>query len=394
MGYNGESLLTLWNQRAFVMNKDGTYTIDSTCLGCQNRFYMVLDTETYNKVSDAIREADEEWMEHAFDKLEELETASAAQETVNSSNAPQAAQEKSNDGSKIEKFQNQIRSINNDLTDLELASKIREALSLLVDERSSDIEACMKIIKDEFKLNMRAIEAFKRDFRQIQEEAKLHKEMAYFQHLNQVPKEPNEEEKKAALAFLQHPDLIKNISRDLAVAGDIVGEETNKMILYLAAISRKLKKPISLVIFGKSSSGKSYLANAIAKFIPPEAQLLLSSASPRAFEQYAESLKHKFILVQEWEGAKQMLPTIRTLQSEGKLYRLVAKRGGNDIEPITKPIECPCTVVITTTKEGIHNENSTRIFELYADEGLTQTEAVVTKILRDSDLALRKKKMK
>jgi hypothetical protein len=34
-------------------------------------------------------------------------------------------------------------------------------------------------------------------------------------------------------------------------------------------------------------------------------------------------------------------------------------------------------VIVTTTKEGIHDENSTRIFELYADESMEQTQKVV-----------------
>ena len=91
---------------------------------------------------------------------------------------------------------------------------------------------------------------------------------------NTPPQELTEQEKQEALAYLSDIYLIQNISRDIGIVGEIVGEETNKMMLYLAAISRKFKKPISLVIFGKSSSGKSFLVNAIEKFVPPEDKLI------------------------------------------------------------------------------------------------------------------------
>jgi hypothetical protein len=64
----------------------------------------------------------------------------------------------------------------------------------------------------------------------------------------------------------------------------------------------------------------------------------------------------------------------------------VAKGGNSTNEPLTQPIECPCSVVITTTKESIHNENDTRIFKISADESIAQTEAIVKKTLSDSDL--------
>jgi len=105
----------------------------------------------------------------------------------------------------------------------------------------------------------------------------------------------------------------------------------------------------------------------------------LSSSSARAFEYLGDWLKHKFVLVQEWEGLEGILPTIRTLQSEGKLSRLVTIQNPDDktYKSVAKSFECPCSVVVTTTKEGIHNENSTRIFELYADDTVPQTQNVV-----------------
>jgi ABC-type dipeptide/oligopeptide/nickel transport system ATPase component len=204
----------------------------------------------------------------------------------------------------------------------------------------------------------------------------------------QKPKELSQEERQRALAYLKDPNLIDNISKDLTTAGEIIGENTNKMMLYLAAVSRKFDKPISLVIFGKSSSGKSFLANAVEKFIPDEDKLILSSASQQAFNYLGEQLKHKFVLIQEVEGIEGVLPTIRTLQSEGKLSRLITVKDPEDgtFKARADCQICPCTVVFTTTKETIHDENSTRIFELYADESLEQNRNVVDRNILKTDM--------
>ena len=78
------------------------------------------------------------------------------------------------------------------------------------------------------------------------------------------------------------------------------------------------------MVFGDSSAGKSYLVNSICSLIPEEDQLVLSSASARSFEHASEEmLKHKFIVVQEIEGMEDVEPTIRVMQSEGKLSRFV-----------------------------------------------------------------------
>jgi len=93
------------------------------------------------------------------------------------------------------------------------------------------------------------------------------------------------------------------------------------------------------------------MVNAITKFVPPEDRLVLSSSSARAFEYLGDDLKHKFVLVQEWEGVENILPTIRVIQSEGKLNRLVSIKDPDSgtHKSISVSQDCPCSVVITTT---------------------------------------------
>ena len=50
----------------------------------------------------------------------------------------------------------------------------------------------------------------------------------------------------------------------------MVGEETNKKVSYLAAVSRLLEKPLAIVVQSSSSAGKSSLMEAVLDFMPEE----------------------------------------------------------------------------------------------------------------------------
>jgi len=54
-------------------------------------------------------------------------------------------------------------------------------------------------------------------------------------------------ESERALTLLQDPDLLSRILDDFTTAG-VVGEETNKLMGYLACVSRKLDKPLGVAV--------------------------------------------------------------------------------------------------------------------------------------------------
>lgn len=367
------------------------------CSKCQNEFSFSVNNEQYAPFHDAICALERPWDEEAFEgPLEEgpwdEEAFEGEEENGLNHPAPKPIPTADTSKNKLDEFKFLIKKIDKNLPGIELMPQILKALITMIGEPMSDLQGCYKMVKSEFRLTDRDIEAFRKDLNHFKAQIELDKKRKEYsdkiKQYNTPPKELTEQEKQEALAYLKDPNLINNISRDIGIAGEVVGEETNKMMLYLAAISRKFSEPISLVIFGKSSSGKSLLANAILKFVPKEDRFDLSSASSQAFNYMGDRLKHKFVLVQEWEGIEKILPTIRVLQSEGKLSRLVTiQNPDNKIpEAVNKPSDCPCSIVITTTKEGIHDENSTRIFELYADETVAQTQNVRSKILQDASI--------
>ena len=59
--------------------------------------------------------------------------------------------------------------------------------------------------------------------------------------------------REAALELLKSPDLLARIAGDFAACG-IVGERTNALVGYLASISRKLERPLALLIQSTSAA--------------------------------------------------------------------------------------------------------------------------------------------
>jgi len=84
------------------------------------------------------------------------------------------------------------------------------------------------------------------------------------------------DDRDAALALLRDPRLIERILTDFDACG-LTGECTNKLIGYLAAVSRKLDKPLGIVIQSSSAAGKTSLMDAILAFVPEEDKVKYSA---------------------------------------------------------------------------------------------------------------------
>ena len=58
---------------------------------------------------------------------------------------------------------------------------------------------------------------------------------------------------------MKNPRLFDEILADLETLG-VIGEKTNKIVCYLAAVSRKLAKPLSVLIQSRSSRRQIHAA--------------------------------------------------------------------------------------------------------------------------------------
>ena len=99
-----------------------------------------------------------------------------------------------------------------------------------------------------------------------------------------------------------------------------VGEETNKKVSYLAAVSRLLPKPLAIVVQSSSSAGKSSLMEAVLDFMPEEHRESYTAMTGQAlFYMGQKNLKHKILAIAEQQGAEAASYPLKLLQSEGKL---------------------------------------------------------------------------
>jgi len=187
-----------------------------------------------------------------------------------------------------------------------------------------------------------------------------------------------EAERIAALALLTSPDLPARILADFAACG-LVGEETNKLVGYLAAVSRLLDRPLGVVIQSSSAAGKSSLMDAVLAFVPDEDKVKYSAMTGQSLFYMGETnLKHKALAIVEEEGASRASYALKLLQSEGELT--IASTGKDPVSGnlVTQQyrVEGPVALLVTTTARDIDEELMNRCLVLAVDEGREQTRAI------------------
>ncbi len=181
------------------------------------------------------------------------------------------------------------------------------------------------------------------------------------------------EEKAEALQLLQSENLLQETNKLIEQSG-IIGEEVNRLIMYLIFTSRKRNQPLHIISLGSSGTGKTHLQESIGNLIPPEDRLSLTSVSENAFYYYGKNdLKNKLILIEDMDGAESALYPIRELQSKKKISKTIAfknTKGETKSQHIT--VEGPVCVAGCTTKESVYEDNANRSFLIYLDESLEQ----------------------
>ena len=181
-----------------------------------------------------------------------------------------------------------------------------------------------------------------------------------------------------ALAFLKRRDLLDQAAKDVDALG-FVGEDTNKRLLYLVAISRKLPDPLSAIVLSQSGAGKSGITEVIEKLTPPEDVVLLTRLTPQSL-YYTEPgfLDQKLVIVEERYGSMEADYSIRVLQSRKKLIAAAPIKDPQTGNMRTKvfTVEARAAFIEATTASAVNHENATRCFELSMDESPEQTKRI------------------
>ena len=187
-----------------------------------------------------------------------------------------------------------------------------------------------------------------------------------------------EAERGAALELLRSPDLLTRIAVDFSRCG-IVGERSNALVGYLAAVSRKLDRPLALLIQSTSAAGKSSLLDAVLRFVPEEDRVVYSAMTGQSLFYMGEmNLKHKLLAIAEEEGAHRASYALKLLQSEGELTIASTSKDPATGKLVTEAyhVEGPVMIALTTTAAEIDEELLNRCLVLSVDEGRAQTQAI------------------
>ncbi|ELS8110062.1 toprim domain-containing protein [Escherichia coli] len=188
----------------------------------------------------------------------------------------------------------------------------------------------------------------------------------------------NADDEAAALELLKSPDLTARITDDLAACG-VVGESTNLLTGYLAAVSRKLDKPLAVLIQSSSAAGKSSLMDAVLGLMPDEERVQYSAMTGQSLYYLGEtSLQHKILAIAEEEGVRQAAYALKLLQSDGALT--IASTGKNEQsgELVTREysVQGPVMLMLTTTAIDVDEELLNRCLVLTVNESREQTQAI------------------
>ena len=188
----------------------------------------------------------------------------------------------------------------------------------------------------------------------------------------------DEIERQQALELLQSPDLMTRILTDFEQCG-VVGEQTNKLVGYLACVSRLLDNPLAIIIQSTSAAGKSSLMDAILNLIPEEERVQYSAMTGQSLFYMGETnLKHKILAIAEEEGAQNASYALKLLQSEGEIT--IASTGKDETTGslVTKQyrVEGPVMLFLTTTAIDIDEELMNRCLVLTVNETREQTQAI------------------
>ncbi len=185
-------------------------------------------------------------------------------------------------------------------------------------------------------------------------------------------------DRSAALRLLRSPGLCEQILEDFRRMG-VVGEETNKLVGYLAATSRKLDEPLAVIIQSSSAAGKSSLMDAVLSLMPLEERVQYSAMTGQSLFYMGESdLSHKILAIVEEEGAERASYALKLLQSEGELTIASTGKDPATGRLVTQEyrVQGPVMIFLTTTAIEVDEELLNRCIVLTVDEGREQTRAI------------------
>lgn len=182
-----------------------------------------------------------------------------------------------------------------------------------------------------------------------------------------------------AMEFLSKPNLLNNIDALLEQSG-IIGEEDNRLMLFVIASTYKMPNLLHSLIQGTSGEGKSHLLNSIAQCMPQEDVLNTTRITKKSLYHYQDKeLTNKLILIQDFDGLDDEAQfAFREMQSAKFLTSsTVSKDQFGNVRGKMKQVNCHFASLTATTKAEVYYDNMSRSVVIGVDESQEQTLRIV-----------------
>ena len=190
-------------------------------------------------------------------------------------------------------------------------------------------------------------------------------------------KELSPDEVKAASALLKTPKLLEKVN-DLIGNSGVIGEENNRLLMYIIFTSRLMSNPLHIISMGASGTGKSHLQETVAELIPEEDRMSITDLSESSFYYFKSGeLSHKLILIEDLDGAESALYPLRELQSKKTITKTFVEKTRQGMKTTSRTVNGPVCVAGCTTREKIYEDNSNRSFLIYIDQSEEQDQKIM-----------------
>lgn len=222
------------------------------------------------------------------------------------------------------------------------------------------------------------------DFLQLTDLLEQHREALFDAEINPVTNRYSEKEltpqaHEKAIEFLSKSQLLENINKLLEQNG-IVGEEQNRMVLFILASSYKMPYLMHAIVQGSSGEGKSHLINGIAQCMPQEDVMNMTRITSKSLYHYRDKeLINKLIVIQDFDGLDEEAQyAFREMQSAKFLTSSTVVKDifGNNRGRI-KQVQAHFASMTTTTKAEVYYDNMSRSVILGVDESQAQTMRII-----------------
>ncbi|MEQ8336963.1 MAG: hypothetical protein RIA62_06440 [Cyclobacteriaceae bacterium] len=188
----------------------------------------------------------------------------------------------------------------------------------------------------------------------------------------------DQKEIKAARQYLSAPNLMQRTMEDIGRAG-VIGEDGNRVLMYLVFTSRKRENPLHVISLGGSGIGKTHLQEKVGSLIPEEDKLEITTLSGNAFYYFGQQeLRNKLILIEDLDGADDVLYPLREIKSKKRITKtVVIKNTKGETRTVSLVVEGPVCVAGCTTRESLYEDNANRSFLIYIDESRDQDKRIM-----------------